>query len=281
MKNGKFVEAGLYEITSLSFVLGYFHHYRYIRSQILEKDVDTVYTAFPNFRPEQIESIAIMLRVELMVNAVMYCSDLAAILLAFAKPVDQILKTVSSLHETGSGSIKEFYQEISSQPPEYFWKLLGYDKLEMASDKARYERSCARFQDDISHLSKFFLKWYQLHSCYKHGLNIVAFVESKTGSDVLIMGNPDGTFDTVLLPPSWYLAYIETIEIVFKMFSRVVEPRIWKLVIGTMKIDLKDKTMKKVFVSKEPEDKTRPHKFSFTMSYPWKIWDVKDHEPFY
>lgn len=79
----------------------------------------------------------------------------------------------------------------------------------------------------------------------------------------------------LLLPPSWYLAYIETMEIAFKMFSKVIEPT-WKLVADAMKVDLKDKRFKKTFVSKEPVDKTRLHKFSFITSFPWKIWDAKD-----
>ena len=64
-------------MTNLVFALGYFHHYRYFRMQILEKDVDSVYETFPSLKPERKESMAGMPRVELVVNAVLYCSDIS------------------------------------------------------------------------------------------------------------------------------------------------------------------------------------------------------------
>ena len=109
-----------------------------------------------------------MLQVELVVNAVMYCQDLAAIVLALNKPPAEILKTVSSLHETGSGSIKDFYEKIPQRDFDYFWRMIKYDKLEITNEKDKYERSCERFRKDMLKVSKFFLHWYELFTAYKH-----------------------------------------------------------------------------------------------------------------
>jgi len=270
------------KMTNLSFVLGYFHRYRYLRSKILESDIDRIHEVFQELKEEQIESIVAMLQVELVVNAVMYCQDLAAIFLALGKPVKEILKIVSSLHETGSGSIKEFYEMIPQRNLAYFWRLIKYDKLEIEKEIEKYERSCKRFQNDMMKLSKFFLSWYGLFSAFKHGLNVVALRDAKTGKDVVQVGNQDGSFDMLILHPAWYLKYIEIVEIVFRMFDRVIEPIIWMIMEDIAGVDLKEKRdIQKKLVSKEPEDEKRPYEATIEVSFPWKIREEKEYKPFY
>lgn len=276
------VEVDRDKLTNLSFALGYFHHYRHLRSRILEKDIDRIHEIFPDLKDKQVESTVSMLQVELVANAVMYCADLAVILLALRKRQAEILKTVSSLHETGSGSIKEFYEKLPQQDLAYFWRMMRYDKLKIAKEEQeKYERSCKRFRDDMLKLSKFFLHWYVLFSAYKHGLNVVALIDEKTGKDVLMIGNYDGSFDMLILSPSWYLGYIETVEIVLRMFDRVIEPIFWMMLENTAEVDLKEKRdIRKTLVSREP-DETRPYKITIRVSFPWKIREAKEYKPFY
>jgi len=277
-----FSETDRDRMTNLSFVLGYFHRYRYLRSRILESDIDRIHEVFHDLKEEQIESIVAMLQVELVVNAVMYCQDLAAIFLAFNKPIKEILKTVSSLHDTGSGSIKEFYEMIPQRDSEYFWKLIKYDKLKIEKEVERHERSCERFRNDMLRLSKFFLRWYELFSAFKHGLNIVALRDAKTAKDVVQIGNQDGSFDMLILHPSWYLEYIEIVDIVLRMFDRVIEPVVWMMLEDVAEVDLKEKRdIQKKLVSREPEDEKRPYRATIEVSFPWKIREEREYRPFY
>lgn len=270
------------EMTNLIFTMGYLQNYRYYRTRMLEKAHDTVSKMFSDLTHGQQESIAGMLRVELVVNAVMYSSDLASAILALDKPLPQIIKTISSLHETGSGSIKEFYERMPKQDFSYFWKLLRYDKNpKVASSKEKYERSCKRFWNNVVNLAQFYIRWYPLYSCYKHGLNIITFVDSKSGKEVLIMGRVDGTFDISTFAPSWYLGYAPAIETVFRIFNKAIDPLIWGILKGALGIDLEAKELGVSMTTKEPKDESRPVSLTFSTEFPWKIWKGKEVEPFY
>jgi len=270
------------ELTNLNFALGYCHRYRYLRSKILENDIDKANEILSDLKEQQIESIVAMLQVELVVNAIMYCEDLAIILLALSKPVTEIIKTVASLHETGSGSVKEFYEKLPQRDFEYFWRMMKYDRFCVEGDKDRYEQSCKRFWNDMLKLSSFFLHRYELFSAYKHGLNVVSLVDAKTGKDVLMIGKYDGTFDVLVLPPSWYLEYVEIVEIVHNMFNKVIEPIIWKTLEDISGIDLREEgTIRKALTSREPEDETRPVRFEIKVTFPWKVREPKEYKPFY
>lgn len=270
------------ELTNLQFLFGYSHHYRYFRSRILENDIDTTENILSDLKAGQIENIVAMLRVELVVNAVMYCEDLAIMLLALRKPVKEIIKTVASLHETGAGSVKEFYAKLPQHSLEYFWELIKYDKFCEAGAADKYQRSCKRFRADLLKLSKFFLTWYNLFAAYKHGLNVVSLIDSKTGKDLLMIGKYDGTFDIIVVHPSWPLGYIEVTEIVYRMFNNVVDPIIWKIMEDISGVNLKEtQQLTKTLTSGETEDKARPIKFTINAVFPWKIFEAKEYRPFY
>ena len=273
------------ELTSLQLTLGYFHRYRYLRSKMLEHDLDTVEEIFSDLRDEQQESIKCMLQVDLVVNAVLYSQDLAAILLCLDKPLSKFTTMISSLHETGSGSIKEFYEKLFERQFDFFWKIMKYDELKLHDkpEQEKYERSCNRFRKDMLKVSKFFLQWYNLFSAYKHGLNVVPVRETKTARDVLMLGNPDGTFDMFIVSPSWYLGYIEVVEIVHNVFNRLIEPIMWKLLANVAKVDLKgEETITKLLTSDlSEEEKKRRKKFTFNIVYPWRIREAQEPKPFY
>jgi len=273
------------ELTSLQQTLGYFHRYRYLRSRMLEHNLDTVDKIFPNLRYEQQESIKCMLPVELVVNAVLYSQDLAAILLCLDKPLSKFNTMISSLHETGSGSIKEFYESLPKAQFDFFWKIMRYKELKFhdKNEQGKYERSCNRFRNDMLKVSKFFLQWYNLFSAYKHGLNVVPVRETKTARDILMLGNPNGTLDMFMFSPSWYLGYIEVVEIVHNVFNRLIEPIMWKLLANVAKVDLKgEEIITRLLTSDLPEEeKKRRKEFTFNIVYPWKIRDAQEPKPFY
>jgi hypothetical protein len=268
------------EMTNLNFALAYPHQFRYYRSHLLEDNIDRIKETLPTLTDKQRENIVAMLNVDLVVNTVMYCEDLAIMLLALDKPVTKMIKTFASLHETGAGSVKEFYEKIPKRDFDYFWHIIKYDKF--YEEDSKYQRSCRRFVNDIIKVSKFFLVWYPLFSAFKHGLNVLACVNNKSGKDVIMIGERDGTFITTVLASSWSISYIEIIEIIHRIFDKIVDPITWVILEEVSGVNLEEKVdIKKKMESKEPMDKSRPVKLSLQIEFPWKIREAKKYAPFY
>ncbi|TRZ52155.1 MAG: hypothetical protein D4S01_03390 [Dehalococcoidia bacterium] len=264
----------------MSFAFGYPHQFRYFRSCLIEDNIDRIREILPKLTDTQRENVVSLLNVELVVNAVMYCEDLAIMLLALEKPITKMIKTFAAIRETGSGSVKEFYEKMPERQIEYFWHIIKYDKFYEKDTK--YVRSCKRFARDILKVSKFFMHWYPLFCAFKHGLNVLSYIDKKSGKDILIVGALDGTFTITLLPPTWSIAYIEIIEIIHRIFDKIVDPLTWVILEEVTGINVKGKENLEAFVkSKEPIEKSRSNKFSLELEFPWKIHTGEERKPFY
>jgi len=268
-----------YELSNLDFLLGYTHQFRYYRSILLDKSIDTIKETLSDLKDKQRENIVSMLNVDLMVNAVMYCEDLALMLMALNKPFSKTIKYFSSIHESGSGSVEEFYKKVLTEKFDYFWQLIKYDKFYEQS--GRYRRNCYLFIHDFKIVANFFLKWYQLLCAYKHGLNVVVHVDANSGKDVLMIGEPEGTFTLIILHPAWTIWHIEIVEIIHRIFERIIDPLIWNIVEEKTGVDLKEKNITKNMKAKEPIDESGREKVSIQAEYPWKIHQAKEQKPFY
>ena len=236
------------DVLNLTFGMGYLHNYRKIKSEILEESLKTVPSQFSSYRPEQIESIQTMIEIELVTNAVLYCEDLASIIIALNKEEYNITKTLVSVHETGSGSIKEFYEDVLKGDYDFFWRIMKYDKIEISKGKIQsYKRSCNRFIDDIKKVTAFFLNdfHFSLHQVHKHGLALNVFRDQNTGRDVIIIPNIDNAFDTFFVHPGWYISSFEIIELISNMFTKLFEPLIsWDYLEKTTEVDLESESFK-------------------------------------
>jgi len=97
-----------------------------------------------------------------------------------------------------------------------------------------------------------------------------------------MIGKYDGTFDTLVLAPAWYLGYVEITEIIYRIFNKVVDPITWSILEDFSGVKFEEKkTIEKTMSSKEPPDKSRPFKFKMKVEFPWKICDAKEYKPFY
>lgn len=268
-----------YELSNLNFLLGYTHQFRYYRSLLLDKNIDTINETFSDLTNKQRENIVSMLNVDLMVNAVMYCEDLALMLMVLNKPFSKTINSFSSIREKGSGSVEEFYKKVLTEKFDYFWQLMNYDKFYEKS--GRYRRSCRLFINDLKKVADFFLRWYQLLCAYKHGLNVSVHFDANSGNDVLMMGERGGTSTLIILPPVWIVWHIEIVEIIRRIFERIIDPLVWNIVEEKTGVDLKEEQLTKTMMAKEPINKSGREKVSIQCEYPWKIHQTKEQKPLY
>ena len=66
-------------LTQLGYGIGYFHHYRRLHSVSIDKSIKAVPEIHSENSGLQIRSIELMLELELVNNAVMYCMDFASV----------------------------------------------------------------------------------------------------------------------------------------------------------------------------------------------------------
>ena len=66
------------EITNLMFASGYISEYRYYKQLLLENQHDTVQDIISDLSSEQHENLRQMIEIEMIINAIQYCSELGA-----------------------------------------------------------------------------------------------------------------------------------------------------------------------------------------------------------
>ena len=82
------------ELTQLSYGLGYFHHYRQLYSVSIDKSHKEVQDIYSDKTELQKGSIELMLELELVNNAVMYCMDFASVFLSLQNPEKGIITMI-------------------------------------------------------------------------------------------------------------------------------------------------------------------------------------------
>jgi hypothetical protein len=88
------------EITNLVFASGYISEYRYYKQLLLENQQDNIQNIIPDLRSEQHENLRQMIEIEMIINAIQYCSDLGAFAISIKnKKIFEIIKMLSSLPE--------------------------------------------------------------------------------------------------------------------------------------------------------------------------------------
>jgi len=271
------------ELTGLHFGFGYNPHYRYYSCRLLEDNLDRIDELFSEIRDEQRDDLTSMLEIELVTNAVQYCSDLAILFIASMKPPTEYLKTVSSVHDTGSGSVYEFYEKIPEQSDIYFWNLFGYNRIDLTDKEIKKgERSIERFKKDIKIISKYFRCHYQLYTGYKHGMRIFVLKNEYNGNNLIFMPTQRGDFDIAEVGAMWYLQSIEIVGIVHRMFTKIIEPLIsWITFAQMTDTDFQTEKIKKTIITDETPDPERSFGFKFRVAFPWKIHNTDRRIPYY
>ena len=161
-------------------------------------------------------------------------------------------------------------------------KLMGYNEFIInPEDEDRYNRSVDRFYTDIKKIAKYFLEYYPIFCAYKHGMNVIPVYNEERYRFAFQFGNPDGSFDYMEMHATWFYGSYEIVEIIFRMFDRLVVPQISWTLIEKMGVDLNKDHIKQTAESTEGEDPTRPLKWTLKLSYPWKIFIPGKPDPFY
>lgn len=272
------------DVTGLMFAFGYNPYYRYYYSEILLDEFNRIDTLFPELTQGQKENLLSMLKIEYLVNAVQYCSDLAGMFILSLKEPSEYLKTISSLHETGSGSIKEFYELIPIRDENYFWKLFGYDRIELTElEKPIANNSISKFNINIRRISDFYLEFYQFYSSYKHGLRIISIDEETTGRNHIYYATKYNDFDMLSVKSNWYKPIMNIVKLAYKMFIEIIEPLIsWIQLSLKTNFDFENKEIEVTTIAEEVEDPRRTIEMKgLKGKFPWKIYVPGRRIPFF
>lgn len=167
--------------------IGYFYHYRKIKHNFVKNQMEDVERQYPSLNQNQKDGIETMLKIELIVNAIQYCEDLAQIFIALLKKREKYLRILCSVHETGCGSVSEFYEKIGNQDFNYFYLLLCLNKFDLSE---KDELACIDrihiLRNDLNFISIFFKKFFNLYTSYKHGLLMYPGKLRETGENVVV-----------------------------------------------------------------------------------------------
>lgn len=268
------------ELGNFTFAIGYISKYRYFKQKLLESELDNLREVIPNLKTEQYDNLEQTIEIEMIMNAIQYCSDFGAIAtIVKNKKIDTILQSLSSFSEE---SIKQFYDKIRTSENNTIRKYMGYQELKLTSqqDYSKYNRSCDRYKKDVIILSTFYKKYYQIYLSYKHGLRIIPNKNDK-GDKFIIEAVKDNTVTIHMIPPMWYLEAIEVTEIIKNIFEKLYIPYIMKQFGDFSDISFNDENIKKTIESKDPPDPTRQVSLNINFSFPWWIHDATEPNPFY
>ena len=263
------------EITNLMFASDYISEYRYYKQVLLENQHDNIQDIISDLSSEQHENLRQMIEIEMIINAIQYCSDLGAFAISIKnKKIFEIIKMLSSLSET---SIKEFYDTIGHADRELLKKYMGYQEINIEqSDKEKYIRSCKRYQTDILKISTFYNTFYQLYLSYKHGLRLIPIINAD-GRKSIFEACKDNTLNLYNTPEMWWLGSIEITELINNIFKKLYVPLIRKKVGGYLGISFGQTRAQGSVHSTDPPDPKRTIPVKLSFSSPW--WDAQENEP--
>ena len=160
---------------------------------------------------------------------------------------------------------------------------MGYHDIDTENYKnPRYLRSCDRYTNDITRLSRFYLFNYDLYLSHKHGLRIVP-MGSKDGRNIFFYANDNSTLGCHFRPEYRdVITSIEVCDIIKNIFDRLYMPLIRKTMLEF--IDLDEDVEFPITKSIKTEDNIIPNpaiRFNVSYMHPW--WNLKNEskEPFY
>ncbi len=266
-------------ITNVMFANGYVAKYRYFKQKMLENNYDAIEVVINNLRPEQYDNLRQMIVVEMKVNAVQYCSELATIAICVKnKKTDKFIQILSTMAEK---SIEDFYINVPNLSNSDIAKYMGYHEIEITeADIEKYDRSCLRFKNDITKISNFFRVHYPLYLPYKHGLRLIPG-KTNEGANLIFEACKDNTLTIHKYPDMWELDTIEITEIIHNMHEKLYTPFFRKKIEYLFNISLKNGNITSSIQSTEPPDYTRPFSLSASYPLPWFVHDGKEPNPFY
>lgn len=267
------------ELGNLSFAFGYISKYRYFKQKLLENEYDKLPEMLTGLITEQYENLQQMIEVEMVVNAIQYCSELGAFaIMVKQKKINNIIQQLSTLKEK---SITDFYRGIQDADKNLLKMYMGYHEMEIhEDDEEKYNRSCERYKNDIVKLSKFYNSFYGLYLSYKHGLRMIP-TKNENGVKLILEACKDNTFTAWTFSEMWWLDSIEVTEIINNLYEKLYMPLIRKKFADFCGFSFADKSVSITVTSTEAPDPERPISLDASFSYPWYIHNAIEPKPFY
>jgi len=262
------------ETTNLMFAINYNHYYRYYKHVLLMNNFDNIEKLVSDLSNGQYENLRQMIEIEILVNAIQYCNDLGAIAICVKKRrIKELGYMLSSIKDE---SITDFYKSIMNEKYKNVKKYMGYHDIDTENYKnLKYLRSCDRYIDDVSRLSKFYLFNYDLYLSHKHGLRI-APMGSKDGRSMFFYANDSGALGCYFIPEfKGVINSIEVCDIIKNIFEKLYIPLIRKTMLEFLDLDADSELPLEKSIETEGNLIPNPTiRFNVSYTNPW--WNQKN-----
>ncbi|MBA3045302.1 MAG: hypothetical protein FP824_03725 [Euryarchaeota archaeon] len=228
MKQGKihFRQIGL---ENAVFGYSYAFLFRYYKAHMLQRFIENMEEIIPEIEEDKRPSLKRMYEVEVVINTVQYAADLAAIIITLKEDIPNLQKRLMSIHETGSGSILEFYQNIKNRPIDYFIDIFGYTKIDDNKVES-LNKSAEKLQAKLNEIAEFYIQYYPFYTSYKHGLRIFPMKNTETNEIMIFEAKKDYTYTIYEYGGKWYSKYLILTQDIYEIFTRIIAKRLqWEI----------------------------------------------------
>lgn len=268
------------DMGNFMFAFAYVSKYRYLKQKLLENEHENLEQILTNHIPEQYENLRQMVEIEMIVNAVQYCSELGAFAICIKKgKINEFMKMLSSLHDADIKTA--FYDKIKDADIKLLRAYMGYHELNInKDDEAKYNRSCERYRENVIKLSVFHNMFYGLYCSYKHGLRVVP-LRSEKGDRGIWEACEDNTFNLHKTPEMWWIDVIEVTEIIRDIHEKLYLPLVRQKFADFSGFSFTEKNISSKVKSTQPPDLSRLGSFNISFDLPWYIHKPSEQKSFY
>ena len=268
------------KLTNLFFIAGYFSQYRYHKQKLLENEHDNLQILITDLEPAQYDNLQIMIEIEMIVNAVQYCSEFGFFAICTKKQRYDFIYMFPKLAEKDIGI---FFEHINDANLDLIKKHMGFHEIDITEpENIKYYRSCLRYKEDVKKLSEFYLDKYPIYLSYKHGLRLMP-LNNNSGKKIImeVSHETDNSLGIHVLPDMWWLDVIEITEIINNIYNKLYIPLIRKQIGKSLGISFGVEKISKTINSTETSVRTGLPSLSIEYSLPWWIHDGKEPDSIY
>lgn len=271
------------EMCSLIFANAYNSDYRYFKQFILENEYENIKNLINNLQVHQYENLKQMIEIEIIVNTIQYCCELAAFAISVK---DNSLNTqfLSHLATFNEDKIKsKFFTPIRTGNYELVSKFMGYYEIKIEeNERDKYLLSYEKYKTDINKISEFYNKWYPLYTSYKHGLRLINGIDENTHKRMIIEACKDNSWNVILLPETWWKESSDINKIIHEIFTKLYVPLVKIKFDKYMDFSLESPY---TYGYVEPIDTDSPNRVEISgrLTFDNSVWinEAKDQNPFY
>jgi hypothetical protein len=265
---------------NLHFSLNYLSNYRYYKQIMLENEYNSVEDTIPDLTTEQYENLRMMIEIEMMVNVVQYCSEIAAFAICTKnKKRHKIIQFLSSIAEE---DLKNFYSTIGNANLRTIKAYMGYNEISIdKSEEKKYWESCAKFKSTMIDIGKYYNHWYKPYTAYKHGLRLIPFINNADGKKGIMEACKDNTMDIHMIPETWSLQATDMTIAIYNIYNKLYVPLVRYKFFESENILMDESPKRIVKTSDEVREGEGLIPLKLQVSMPWFSGKDKVNKPFY